>query len=192
LLFFYFKHKELTSRSTSLRRAHFNPRKRGRKAKTEGEKRGGKGGGNWPPMDALKEGWILEIEEVVDGGSQPVDFDDDNINNNNNDDDDDDDATADAEDEEQGEQELLVSTAEQAYPSSVSLSPDDPYSNILMTDFFHQFTTVCPTHDGYDSTSNISSTYYPFDSQQAFPLPEMDSFKLEDFQTQQTTSYLVS
>jgi len=48
-----------------LRRAHFNPRKRGRKLKGEAEKRGGKGGGNWPPMEDLKADWMHEIDETV-------------------------------------------------------------------------------------------------------------------------------
>ena len=48
-----------------LRRAHFNPRKRGRKGKND-EKRGGKAGGDWPPMDWLKQqGWLREVEELV-------------------------------------------------------------------------------------------------------------------------------
>ena len=48
-----------------LRRAHFNPRKRGRGAKGKNEeKRGGKGGGNQPSMDVLKM-WMKEVEEVV-------------------------------------------------------------------------------------------------------------------------------
>ena len=48
-----------------LRRAHFNPRKRGRKCKGD-EKRGGKAGGNWPAMDWLKQqGWLREVEELV-------------------------------------------------------------------------------------------------------------------------------
>ncbi|KAF2435713.1 hypothetical protein EJ08DRAFT_285951 [Tothia fuscella] len=55
-----------------LRRAHFNPRKRGRKAKTEAEKRGGKGGGNWPPIEILKEKWMKEIEEDGTDESQPT------------------------------------------------------------------------------------------------------------------------
>lgn len=45
-----------------LRRAHFHPRKRGRKAKHDSEKRGGKGGGDDPPMDYLKQNWMKEIE----------------------------------------------------------------------------------------------------------------------------------
>ena len=44
-----------------LRRAHFHPRKRGRKGKND-EKRGGIGGGDDPPMDYLKMHWIREIE----------------------------------------------------------------------------------------------------------------------------------
>jgi hypothetical protein len=56
---------QLTRFIYSLRRAHFKPRKRGRKAKTEGEKRGGKGGGDWPPMQELKENWLREVEEFV-------------------------------------------------------------------------------------------------------------------------------
>ncbi|OJD29856.1 key lime pathogenicity protein [Diplodia corticola] len=47
-----------------LRRAHFNPRKRGRKAKGD-ERRGGKGGGDHPPMDVLKQYWMKEVEEFV-------------------------------------------------------------------------------------------------------------------------------
>ncbi|KAK5681171.1 hypothetical protein LTS10_006933 [Elasticomyces elasticus] len=47
-----------------LRRAHFNPRKRGRKAKGEQrESRAGKAGGDWPPIEWLKtNGWLQEIE----------------------------------------------------------------------------------------------------------------------------------
>lgn len=49
-----------------LRRTHFNPRKKGRRSKgEEHEKRGGKGGGDWPPMPDLKENWMKEIMEVV-------------------------------------------------------------------------------------------------------------------------------
>jgi hypothetical protein len=44
-----------------LRRAHFHPRKRGRKGKND-EKRGGIGGGDHPPMDYLKMHWIKELE----------------------------------------------------------------------------------------------------------------------------------
>ncbi|KAF2030048.1 hypothetical protein EK21DRAFT_112341 [Setomelanomma holmii] len=51
-----------------LRRAHFHPRKRGRKGKND-EKRGGIGGGDDPPMDYLKMHWIREID--VDNNPTP-------------------------------------------------------------------------------------------------------------------------
>lgn len=56
-----------------LRRAHFNPRKRGRGAKGKNdEKRGGKGGGDHPSMDILKM-WMKEVEEVVEENMPPRD-----------------------------------------------------------------------------------------------------------------------
>lgn len=48
-----------------LRRTHFNPRKRGRDAKIADGKRGGKGGGDNPPMETLKK-WMKEVDEVTD------------------------------------------------------------------------------------------------------------------------------
>lgn len=56
-----------------LRRAHFCPRKRGRKAKgEERESRAGKAGGDWPPIDWLKaHGWLKEIEVSSDHQSNP-------------------------------------------------------------------------------------------------------------------------
>jgi hypothetical protein len=44
-----------------LRRAHFHPRKRGRKGKHD-EKRGGIGGGDKPPMEELKQLWMKELD----------------------------------------------------------------------------------------------------------------------------------
>ena len=52
----------LTKTSISLRRVHFDPRPRGRKAKNSTERRGGKAGGNNPPMDILKANWIREVD----------------------------------------------------------------------------------------------------------------------------------
>lgn len=54
-----------------LRRAHFFPCKRGRGGRGRtSEKRGGKGGGNLPSMEYLKD-WMYEIDElVVDNASQ--------------------------------------------------------------------------------------------------------------------------
>lgn len=53
-----------------LRRAHFCPRKRGRKARgEERESRAGKAGGDWPPIEWLKNnGWLKEIEVGGDAG----------------------------------------------------------------------------------------------------------------------------
>jgi hypothetical protein len=51
-----------------LRRAHFRPKSRGRgkntKVDEKSEKRGGKGGGSWPPMAELKR-WMKRVCEVV-------------------------------------------------------------------------------------------------------------------------------
>lgn len=48
-----------------LRRAHFKPKKgRSKSSKVDdAEKRGGKGGGDWPPMSELKH-WMKEVEEA--------------------------------------------------------------------------------------------------------------------------------
>lgn len=49
-----------------LRRTHFNPCQRGRGGRgKDSEKRGGKGGGNHPPMEVLKH-WMMETQEVAD------------------------------------------------------------------------------------------------------------------------------
>ncbi|KFY75669.1 hypothetical protein V499_04362 [Pseudogymnoascus sp. VKM F-103] len=52
-----------------LRRAHFVPKPRGRnksgKADDKSEKRGGKGGGDWPPMKELKR-WMKDVYESSD------------------------------------------------------------------------------------------------------------------------------
>ncbi|KAF2210849.1 hypothetical protein CERZMDRAFT_99013 [Cercospora zeae-maydis SCOH1-5] len=62
-----------------LRRAHFCPRKRGRKARGEQrESRAGKAGGDWPPIEWLKaNGWLQEIEVsskqgVLEDGPKPT------------------------------------------------------------------------------------------------------------------------
>jgi len=56
-----------------LRRAHFKPKQRcrGKSAKVEEklEKRGGKGGGDWPPMPELKR-WMKEVYENVTESQQ--------------------------------------------------------------------------------------------------------------------------
>ncbi|OBT66356.1 hypothetical protein VE03_04845 [Pseudogymnoascus sp. 23342-1-I1] len=61
-----------------LRRAHFVPKPRGRnksgKADDKSEKRGGKGGGDWPPMKELKR-WMKEVYESSDAVQQQDDED---------------------------------------------------------------------------------------------------------------------
>lgn len=48
-----------------LRRTHFNPCQRGRGGRgKDSEKRGGKGGGNHPPMEVLKH-WMVQMDEIV-------------------------------------------------------------------------------------------------------------------------------
>jgi hypothetical protein len=50
-----------------LRRAHFKPKAKGRSKNNkvdDSEKRGGKGGGDWPPMSELKH-WMKEVEEAA-------------------------------------------------------------------------------------------------------------------------------
>ena len=55
-----------------LRRAHFNPKQKGRKGKLEPEdRRGGKGGGKEPSMEKLKE-WLEVHEEHVSANTQPL------------------------------------------------------------------------------------------------------------------------
>lgn len=56
-----------------LRRAHFVPKTRSRgksnRAENKSEKRGGKGGGDWPPMSELKR-WMKEVYEIADTAQQ--------------------------------------------------------------------------------------------------------------------------
>ncbi|KAH7346872.1 hypothetical protein BKA65DRAFT_399667 [Rhexocercosporidium sp. MPI-PUGE-AT-0058] len=53
-----------------LRRAHFNPKTKGRSKSQQkvddADKRGGKGGGDDPPMPELKKYWMKEVEERAD------------------------------------------------------------------------------------------------------------------------------
>lgn len=69
-----------------LRRSHFCPRKRARKARgEEREARAGKAGGDWPPIEWLKaHGWLIEVDagplDVEDGAGaeqeQDIDLND--------------------------------------------------------------------------------------------------------------------
>ncbi|KAM0553050.1 hypothetical protein ACHAPJ_007597 [Fusarium lateritium] len=55
-----------------LRRTHFKPKTpRGKKGANADEKRGGKGGGDWPPMSELK-AWFVEKKVKVDFNDSPM------------------------------------------------------------------------------------------------------------------------
>lgn len=58
-----------------LRRTHFKPKAKGRNKSgkiEDNDKRGGKGGGDWPPMSELKH-WMKEVEEpVTDYNASPA------------------------------------------------------------------------------------------------------------------------
>ncbi|TVY89121.1 hypothetical protein LAWI1_G007130 [Lachnellula willkommii] len=77
-----------------LRRTHFKPKAKGARKTAkgdDGEKRGGKGGGDWPPMSELKY-WMKEVEEPATDYSQSqsqqdeADVSDDETNESNFDD----------------------------------------------------------------------------------------------------------
>lgn len=63
-----------------LRRAHFKPKAKGRsktsKNEKESEKRGGKAGGDWPPMSELKH-WMIEVDEPATEYTQQQDEEED-------------------------------------------------------------------------------------------------------------------
>ena len=64
-----------------LRRIHFNPKQKGRKGKAKPEEhRGGKGGGDFPAIDIVKE-WMQEIDEVVPENIPPYEEDELDIDN---------------------------------------------------------------------------------------------------------------
>lgn len=60
------KYNAYYNAAAHLRRAHFNPRKqRGRGRGRVDEKRGGKGGGDWPPMEDLRKNYMKQVEVQV-------------------------------------------------------------------------------------------------------------------------------
>jgi hypothetical protein len=58
------KYNAYYNAAAHLRRAHFRPKAKGRKSSKvdDANKRGGKAGGDWPPMSELKH-WMMEVEE---------------------------------------------------------------------------------------------------------------------------------
>jgi hypothetical protein len=69
-----------------LRRAHFKPKQRGRgksaKVEEKLERRGGKGGGDWPPMCELKR-WMKEVYESVTEIQQQDDEEEEDVEDDN-------------------------------------------------------------------------------------------------------------
>lgn len=67
-----------------LRRAHFKPKSKGRNKSNkveDSQKRGGKAGGDWPPMSELKN-WFKEVEEPAADYTQQEEEDDEDMNEN--------------------------------------------------------------------------------------------------------------
>lgn len=65
------KYNAYYNAAAHLRRVHFNPKKKGCKGKvTPEESRGGKGGGDYPPMEIVKN-WMTEIENSVTADMAP-------------------------------------------------------------------------------------------------------------------------
>jgi hypothetical protein len=82
------KYNAYYNAAAHLRRAHFRPKAKGRAKSSkvdDANKRGGKAGGDWPPMSELKR-WMKEVEELATDFSsatsqqEEVDESDDEIN----------------------------------------------------------------------------------------------------------------
>ncbi|KAK6437103.1 hypothetical protein LTR95_006710, partial [Oleoguttula sp. CCFEE 5521] len=115
-----------------LRRAHFNPRKRGRRARGEvEEKRAGKAGGDWPSIELLKsEGWLKEViatGPAVDGGSSSQDVSQDE----------------EVEDEEEEEFEAQAIKEEQAVVTALPTAT--PIPQLVSAASYTAETTIDPT-----------------------------------------------
>ncbi|KAJ8106406.1 hypothetical protein OPT61_g9559 [Boeremia exigua] len=68
------RYNECYNAASHLRRMHFHPHKRGERKMTAAEARkGGKATDLDPPMDVLKNNWLREVDEVVDGDDLPMD-----------------------------------------------------------------------------------------------------------------------
>ena len=119
-----------------LRRAHFNPKKhRGRGRGKIDEKRGGKGGGDFPPMEELKR-YMEEVEELVIPSEART-------------------PSEDYSNEAQPRPQLGNGSAQSL------LSPLDPADNPLTHDFSgsQEFSTSPQTTNGYPNTPNTLGSY---------------------------------
>ena len=163
-----------------LRRAHFNPRKRGRGRKGTGvpggEKRGGKGGGNDPPMEYLKSKWMKEVEEQVSQSNDKEEDKDSEPDTAGVDDSDDQPMT-----ESPSSQSQSNSSAQYAYiqggMDAIGTSyPDD--RSIPYGDMFAQqqvLTTMAPVEETFVSAADFSGSFptaplynFTFDPRQQF------------------------
>jgi hypothetical protein len=146
-----------------LRRAHFNPRKRGRKSKGE-EKRGGKAGGDWPPMESLKLHWMKEVEDIVPDNAASVDV----TNEDNNDEE----CTEDV-----SQESCIPQVQQQAFAHRqpiVTLTPDTiatidanpPYA--LLEPFMQDLSMPGSNHVDYDDPS-----FFEFEAQHQFNQQQM-------------------
>ncbi|KAL8712479.1 MAG: hypothetical protein Q9220_003327 [cf. Caloplaca sp. 1 TL-2023] len=156
------KYNAYYNAAAHLRRAHFNPKPKGRKGRnTEEEytKRGGSSGGEWPPMDHCKK-FMQEIREHVPNKSLP---------SNDEDDEDDDSAT-----EQAGSLDIehtIPHHLQQLQHTSQSLPFD-----------YHDF-SIQPTPIPNPAGLTSSSSMYPPTLSLSVPTPQLseidDSFYLD-------------
>ncbi|KAF2270554.1 hypothetical protein CC78DRAFT_528309 [Lojkania enalia] len=124
-----------------LRRAHFHPRKRGRKGKND-EKRGGSGGGDHPAMDYLRQYWIQEIEVKNEPLTQKIS------------------ESAAGVDEDDDDSFDLNDFNESSLPS---MPPNDTTSILDFNQFFEAGTTVFDSMEQYGSYNDPNN--FEFDDQ---------------------------
>ena len=127
-----------------LRRAHFKPKTPSRKNK-DGENRGGKAGGDWPPMSELKY-WMKEVKEVA--APETIGPEDSSETFR--------DISEDIEDN------IFGAWDFQGMESAPSLFPDNPFQDQISSDQqgFDSFpTTFGPNLDGMDYSSGLWPDY---------------------------------
>ncbi|KAJ6129408.1 hypothetical protein N7512_002188 [Penicillium capsulatum] len=133
-----------------LRRTHFNPCQRGRGGRgKDSEKRGGKGGGNHPPMDVLRH-WMKPTVERDDENVDSLDVDD-------------------AEDD--GVVNAVPGELDVPDMSFGLDEADEPFG--MESTLMHGF-DPCPVAPSFELDPTLDSPFY-LDSQPTFP-PELESY----------------